>query len=237
LGGKLLYVDAIHHPFLNLTIEGNYTKLIVKRNPNVTEFAPKLTFSSDPESIAIEGENITMRCFFSGKEEPEIDWILQHGSRELGRRIVSDDKTGLTIINVTASDEMSYYCMGGNNLGSSTYEIYLKIEAIPRFLKEEDSPQNMNVLAKEDAVFHCNSYAKPEANVVWFYNGKSLTENPRKRFAISTDQKTLTISSVCLECQDPDGRSNVSDSGVIQCNASNIHGYTLGTGYLNVICK
>jgi len=234
LGGKL-YGNAVSNPFLNKTIEGNYTKLVIKSNPNgVQHFAPSLSFSSVSKTPALEGENVTMRCFFSGKEEPVIDWLLQRGNLEFGRFTTSDDKTQLTLINLTASDEMSYYCMGTNGQGSKTHEIALKIEASPRFVKEEDSPQHTKALVKDDAVFRCNAYAKPEADIVWFYNGQSLTENPRKRFAISADQKTLTISSVCLECPDSDG-GNVSDSGVIQCNASNVHGYALGTGYLNVI--
>lgn len=234
LNGKL-YVDAVYNTFLNITIEGNYTQLTVKSNPTgVQPFPPTLAFSSMSQSPALEGENVTMRCFFSGKEEPILDWLLERGNPELGRLITSEDKTGLTIINVTASDEMLYYCMATNDQGSKTTDIALKIEASPRFVKQDDGPQNTRVLDKDNAVFRCNAYAKPEADIVWIYNGQSLSEHPRKRFVISADNRTLTISSVCLECQGPNG-VNVSDSGVVQCNASNVHGYALGTGYLNVI--
>ena len=69
-------------------------------------------------------------CFIFCREEPVLDWLLERGSPELGRLITSEDKTGLTIINVTASDEMLYYCMATNDQGSNTTDIALKIEGI-----------------------------------------------------------------------------------------------------------
>ena len=49
------------------------------------------------------------------------------------------------------------------------------------------------------------------------------------KFRFSDDQKTLTVSSVCKnDCGGP------NDVMVIQCNASNTHGYVLGSGYINV---
>jgi len=47
---------------------------------------------------------------------------------------------------------------------------------------------------------------------------------------MSSDGHELTISDVCKDC----GRDR-SDLQVIQCNASNVHGYDFASGYINVL--
>ena len=46
---------------------------------------------------------------------------------------------------------------------------------------------------------------------------------------ISHDGTNLTINDVCRDCED-----GGSDVMMVQCNASNSHGYVLGQGYLDV---
>lgn len=53
------------------------------------------------------------------------------------------------------------------------------------------------------------------------------------KFNLSPDKKTLTISKVCKSCSE--GTFGNSDLMVIQCNASNVHGYIYGNGYINVL--
>ena len=48
-----------------------------------------------------------------------------------------------------------------------------------------------------------------------------------------SDQNKLIINDVCKSCE---GRPN-GDLMVIQCNASNQHGYVVSQGYLNVLGK
>ena len=70
-----------------------------------------------------------------------------------------------------------------------------------------------------------------------FFNKHSLlilAENPPKRFAFSSDLKSLTIRDVCRDCVD---RESKTDLMAIQCNGSNVHGYALAQGYLNVLSK
>jgi len=46
------------------------------------------------------------------------------------------------------------------------------------------------------------------------------------------EETELVLSSVCKDCSD-----GSSDLQVIQCNASNVHGYAFGDGYINVLGK
>jgi len=59
-----------------------------------------------------------------------------------------------------------------------------------------------------------------------------IAENPPERFAFSSDMKSLTIRDVCQDCVDQERQTDLM---VIQCNASNVHGYVLASGYLNVL--
>ena len=49
---------------------------------------------------------------------------------------------------------------------------------------------------------------------------------------ISEDGRKLTITDLCKTCS-----HGQTDLMVIQCNASNVHGYAFAEGYLNVLCK
>jgi len=61
----------------------------------------------------------------------------------------------------------------------------------------------------------------------------TTAENPPSKFRFSPDRRTLTVSSVCkVNCSGLNDRRN--DLMTIQCNASNVHGYTLGSGFINV---
>ena len=51
------------------------------------------------------------------------------------------------------------------------------------------------------------------------------------KLTVSADTRTLTINNLCKNCHDE------GDLGVIQCNASNVYGYVLGEGYINVFGK
>ena len=49
---------------------------------------------------------------------------------------------------------------------------------------------------------------------------------------VEDNGKKLIIRDLCKTCS-----SGGSDLMVIQCNASNKHGYAFADGYLNVLCK
>jgi len=53
-----------------------------------------------------------------------------------------------------------------------------------------------------------------------------------ERMRLSSDGTELTLYDVCKDCDD-----GSSDLQVIMCNASNVHGYAFGDGYVNVLGK
>jgi len=50
------------------------------------------------------------------------------------------------------------------------------------------------------------------------------------KYSLFADGTSLTVFNVCRECVD-----NTTDLQVIQCNASNQHGYAFVAGYINVL--
>ena len=50
------------------------------------------------------------------------------------------------------------------------------------------------------------------------------------KYSLSADRTRVTVFNVCRDCAD-----NTTDLQVIQCNASNRHGYAFAAGYLNVL--
>ena len=52
--------------------------------------------------------------------------------------------------------------------------------------------------------------------------------------AMSEGHDTLKIRRLCKVCDD---RETMTDLMVIQCNASNVHGYVYAQGYVNVLGK
>jgi len=51
-----------------------------------------------------------------------------------------------------------------------------------------------------------------------------------ERMHLANDGTELILSDACKNCAD-----GKSDLQVIQCNASNVHGYAFGDGYINVL--
>lgn len=54
--------------------------------------------------------------------------------------------------------------------------------------------------------------------------------NMPDKMRLANDGLELILYDVCKEC--PNGGSDLQ---VIQCNASNVHGYAFGDGYINVL--
>ena len=64
----------------------------------------------------------------------------------------------------------------------------------------------------------------------WFFLFSD--RNPGLRRNFSADNTALTITNICKFCSD--GRYDLM---VVQCNASNVHGYAFASVYLNVLSE
>ena len=232
--GKL-YKCTTYNPYQDVKAGGSYTKVTMTRS-NFSQFAPTLGFASDAQTVAVIGGSLTIRCFFYGNPEPTVSWSGPRNTLPIGRLARNNFDTELVINNITATDEGDYICSASTTQGSNTHTLQIRVEAVPRFLTVQDGPRDVNVTEGDSYTFNCKADAKPEATIVWLQDGKELDpDNPPKRFVFSNDKKSLTIRDVCRNCDDRENKH--TDLTVIQCIASNSHGYAFGSGYLNVLSK
>ena len=93
------------------------------------------------------------------------------------------------------------------------------MESAPFWTQE---PESSDVKETETAVFHCSASGDPEPLIDWFIDGIPVSKapvNPRR----IVERNSITYIDVIKE-----------DTCVIQCNATNKHGYIFANAYLNV---
>lgn len=228
--GKL-YKCNVYNPYLDRSMGGSYSRLNVKAVDQMSRSSPVSMFSSPTSVIALEGKNVTLRCFFSGNPDPYISWLRKDGQLPFGRYVIIKPNTELTIRDVKPSDEGTYVCQAVNKVNVIEHVIKINVQAIPVYTSSEDRPHNMNVSEGDSVTMFCRPYANPMAAVQWFKNGDPLDKsNLPLKFRILDEGRELTISNVCKDCAD-----GSSDLMVIQCNASNTNGYVFTEGYINVL--
>lgn len=225
-----LYKCNLFNPHADLTVGGSYTRVnLLPGTGEIQRFGPTLLFSSPSPSVALEGQDFSLRCFFSGYPAPTVYWTDEKGTRLRGRFLTPNYHTELIIPNVVKSDEGMYVCQAG----LEKHSIRLNVHAVPVFRSVDDQPHNVNVTTGDNVTVVCNAYSNPPATVMWFINGEKLDrENLPQRLRIAPDNTRLTISNVCRDCA-----GGTTDIQVIQCNASNAHGTVFGSGYINVLKK
>lgn len=230
-GGKL-YKCRLFNNILDLTIGGSYSRLNVTPVASIDPFPPKKMFSTESPVVGLETRQITMKCFFAGKPDPMLSWSKDGASLPIGRYELTNHNSELTIKSLRPTDTGIYRCSAQNTQSQNVSEVVeVKIQAVPVFRDVSEMPHDVNMTVGSDIVIKCRAYAVPSADVQWFHNGSPLdVDNLPRRFSLSVDKETLTISDLCKTCHD-----GSSDLMVIQCNASNVHGYAFEDGYINVL--
>ncbi|XP_061183008.1 neurofascin-like [Saccostrea echinata] len=182
-------------------------------------------WSSPSNVLGLKGESLKLKCIFSGNPTPDVLWsknydVLPHEYN------VSLGGQELTITNVTEGDAGSYQCYGSNSNGSLAYrDISVRVESKPYW---DIEPHDINASAGATVTFICKAKGYPEPVITWFINGIKLQESQKPilhshRF-LNPDANNITFVNV-----------NHQDRMVLQCNASNTHGYVFADFYLNIL--
>ncbi|GFR87909.1 cell adhesion molecule [Elysia marginata] len=216
--GGAIYVCDAYNEETRSGAKGEDKIIKVIETPSGTEALirpPDKMWSSPDQVIGLEGSWIYLMCIFSGNPTPVVTWKRIGGVIDPARH----DNMKLTI-KATPSNEGTYECTGKNKHGSSSQRINVKVEAAPLWL---DQPLDTVVGPEEDAEFKCRARGIPEPTVEWFINGKPIGE-------ITPDPKKWELDGHTLRFKDLE----MSDSKVIQCNVSNVHGSVFADVYLFV---
>jgi len=226
-----VYKCNVFNNYMDTTTGGSYSRINVESG-SLANREPTLMYSTPSPRIALRGqEEVRFKCFFSGKPAPRISWVRVGGSLPSGRYAIEAEDTELVIKNIQDSDEGDYQCTATNSAGTSTpIKVRLDVQSKPLFVPGL-KPTNMNATEGDKAEFNCQAEAEPAANIDWFVNGERVNKlDPGHRRVFSEDGTKFTIVNLCKDCP-----SHKSDLMVVQCNASNVHGYKFSSGYLNVL--
>lgn len=123
---------------------------------------------------------------------------------------------------VDFSDAGQYECEGKNDLSANpvTKPFNLRVESKPYLIQKLE---NIERAENESATFRCAAGGTPVPVINWFINGVEITKSPNSR-RTQPDKNTLHFVKL-----------TTADAQVIQCNASNTHGYVFSNAYLNVL--
>ncbi|GFO04368.1 neuronal cell adhesion molecule [Plakobranchus ocellatus] len=86
----------------------------------------------------------------------------------------------------------------------------------------QNEPTDITAAPGESAEFDCSAVGEPAPTLQWFINGQPLHESP--------DDPRRTLNGNILRFSS----LTLGDSQVVQCNASNTHGYIWSDTYLFV---
>lgn len=173
-------------------------------------------WSSPSEQVGLRGEILKLKCIFSGNPTPEVYWIRDN---------VTQSGQELTIPKLSETDAGHYECYGTNPVGPRiSRNFVVRVESKPYW---EDEPKNVETSPETSATFICKANSSPKPSVAWFINGIRLEESTVPIFQsdrfIKPDAYNITFVQL-----------DQNDSMVLQCNASNVHGYVFADVYLNV---
>jgi hypothetical protein len=223
-------------PLTGIEATGSSTEILVdntnplpRRKPTILFYSNQTLNPGDSTTVlAVEGRSVSLRCFFGGSDDIEIQW-----SKGTYLTPTSSDSSEYYIKNVKKTDEGEYTCTGSSAAGSTSFITNVIVQAAPVFENVNNRPHDMNVSVGEESTVYCKTYADPVADIKWFINGVQLDpndENNKQKFSWSSDLTKMTLFRICKTNCTP----NDNKAMVIQCNASNIHGYSYANGYINV---
>ena len=97
---------------------------------------PMIEHSSEANTIADPGDDVTLMCRTTGRPTPSLSWTFN--DEEIisdSRHVISGDQ--LEIKQFRSSDQGSYSCIANNRLGvdKRTFTVFMKSKLISSFVK------------------------------------------------------------------------------------------------------
>lgn len=186
--------------------------------------APATLFKSPSEVLILKGETLQLMCIFGGYPTPKVTW-KKIGS-DFGPRVsFPEGGQKCSIENVDFIDEGEYSCEGNNNFGNTEKHTFtVKVETKP-YWETDGKPVDVHIEELEDVTMNCLAGAVPPPTIEWFINGEPIAS------VAASLRRTVSQNSI-------DFRGVVvADTCVVQCNATNKHGYIFADAYVNVLAQ
>lgn len=217
------YACSVFNHVMSIYQIGRRINLRVKNadSSGQASHAPVVHYVSPPNIPTIKGKSLELYCIFGGTPLPSIIWRRKAGNIEDNKyQFINYGKT-LRIASVEFNDEDVYECTASNGIGrQQTHAMHVTVQAAPYW---RNSQGNVEAPENDTVRFECDADGIPKPRLQWFRNGiplEKLAPDPRR----TLEGNVLTITNLVKR-----------DTGVFQCNSSNIHGYAFRDFSLNVI--
>ncbi|KAK3506808.1 hypothetical protein QTP70_028372 [Hemibagrus guttatus] len=196
---------------------------------------PSVVGVNEENATVVVNNFVSLSCEASGFPPPTLSWLkdrkpVQGNSNALivpgvrvyvGLCIYVGGRT-LQILKAKLSDGGKYSCVAINPAGQAHKIIYLTVFVPPSIRDSSgDSPVVVSVHVGNSVTLECLSNAIPPPTITWYKNGRLVTETTNVH--ILADGQTLEIKG-----------TEVSDTGLYVCKASNIAGQVDKNFHLNV---
>ncbi|KAG7268054.1 hypothetical protein CRUP_024986 [Coryphaenoides rupestris] len=167
------------------------------------------------ELVILKGNTLELECIPEGFPTPTVEW-KKWGEQLPSRAERVNFGKLLTVAHVSEEDEGKYICKVRNTVGEAIHYF-----DPPKWLPEP--PPSQLVVTGSKVIIKCMVGGKPRPDIAWRRNGVPLTgEDVPERWQILDD--TVVLLNVEPE-----------DSGVYQCEASNVHGRLLANTNIMVL--
>uniref|UniRef100_A0A8C7YR22 Roundabout guidance receptor 1 n=1 Tax=Oryzias sinensis TaxID=183150 RepID=A0A8C7YR22_9TELE len=218
--------------------EGSYT-CVVENMVGKSEASASLTvhvppaFATHPRNQVVSvGRTVTFQCEATGNPQPAIFW-QREGSESLlfsyqppqpFSRLSVSQMGSLTITDVQRSDAGFYSCQALNIAGSVITKALLEVsdagsDYLPPIIKQ--GPSNQTVLVDSIVELGCQTAGTPPPTVHWKKDGVVLSP---------ADSRTSLTETGSLKIY----HTELGDSGMYTCTASNPGGEASWTAFLQV---
>ncbi|XP_052503745.1 LOW QUALITY PROTEIN: hemicentin-2 [Budorcas taxicolor] len=163
--------------------------------------------------ITNEGVPASLPCVASGVPTPTITWTKETNALASGDPHYNVSKDGTLVIPwPSVQDAGAYVCTATNTVGFSSQEMRLSVNTKPRILvngsHEADKPLRVTAKAGDEVTLDCEAQGSPPPLVTW-------TKDSRPMLPITDRHHLLLPGSLRL------AQTQVSDSGLYECTASN----------------
>ncbi|RUS85660.1 hypothetical protein EGW08_006536 [Elysia chlorotica] len=176
------------------------------------------------------GEEMSVKCIFSGNPTPDVHWERTNGQPLPENAEIRSFGQELFFEKLEYDNAGGYECWATNVVSSQRKIRTFSIRVVSAAYFTEE-PKDVEISVGGNAEFLCSADGIPPPSIEWFINGESLET------AIERDKRLQDPKKFQASVQGQLKFYNVAktDYMVIQCNASNIHGYVFSDVYLNVL--
>ncbi|OWF52578.1 Hemicentin-1 [Mizuhopecten yessoensis] len=188
-----------------------------EKNGQPVAVPPRVTVP-DGNAVVSIAEKVMLTCSVGGDPQPDIYWTKNGRPVLYNDRIMVLHNGSLVIYDATSSDAGEYNCVATNDAGTSTGVAMLTVNEPPQFKIE---PKNTTVSMGDTIMMNCVAEGEPEPNIVWQRSWQDI--EPEERLTILPNNSLRIIAA------------QVSDSGKVQCKASNREGITVVEAYITVV--